>query len=238
MKINCIIVDDEPLARKVLKQYIGSVSSLELVKECFNAIDAAAFLHENEIDLMFLDIKMPKITGLQFLKTLKSPPLIIITTAFSEFALEGYEFGVVDYLLKPIPFERFLKAINQVRERMSLKNTQPVEKKKLPETDFIILKSDTTEYKVNYSEIMYLEAYGNFVKVHTVNKMLLISENLKSISNKLSKDIFIRIHKSFIVNINRIEKIKGNKVFIGNESIPVGRYYKRDFDEFIMLKKK
>jgi DNA-binding LytR/AlgR family response regulator len=169
-KIKCIVVDDEPLARKVLKKYIDKVSSLELVKQCSNAMEAAACLHEFSVDLMFLDMKMPEMTGMDFIKTLPAPSKIIVTTAYSEYALEGYEYAVIDYLLKPISFERFLKAVNRVQEtvqsRGAMQDTQHGDAHR--KDDFIFLWSNKIEHKVKYNAIRYVKSYGNSVEVYTI----------------------------------------------------------------------
>ena len=233
MKIRCMIVDDEPLARRVLEKHIALLPSLELVKECANAMEAAAYLHAHPVDVMFLDIKMPELTGLDFLETLSNPPHVILTTAYSEYALEGYEYSVVDYLLKPISFERFLKAVNKVSER--------IEKSQVPErrTDskvkdhFIFLRADKVEHKVMLSEIRYIEGCGNFVKVHTKNKMIMVAETMATIEERLPGDVFIRVHKSYLVSIRKIDSIEGNMIRIGEKVIPIGKTHKRDVDRMM-----
>lgn len=235
MKILCMIVDDEPLAQKVLEKYINSLPSLELACKCLNAIEATTYLHENTVDLIFLDIKMPGLTGMEFLKTLADPPLVIITTAYSEYALEGYEYAVVDYLLKPIAYDRFLKAINRITERLKRKRPESPITKKKDRDDVVFLKCDNTEHKIRLSDIKYIEGYGNFVNVHTLKKVILISEKMKTIEENLSGTGFIRIHKSYIVSLDKIERIERDKIHIQGEVIPIGRFYKRAFDEILKL---
>ncbi len=234
MKIKCIIVDDEPLAQSVLVNYISALPSLELVKTCNNAIEAIAFLHEHKVDLMFLDIKMPELSGLDMLKTLPNPPTVIITTAHSEYAMEGYEYSVVDYLLKPFSFERFLKAVNKVvqkEEKLTKTESYPGVK---PETHFVFLKVDKTLTKVDFSDILYIEGYGNFIKVYLEgNKMLLVSETMTSIEKRLPETLFIRTHKSYIVSIKNIAMIYLHDVKVGGKSIPVGNIYKMKVDEVL-----
>lgn len=231
MNIKCIIVDDEPLARRVIKKYLLKISSLKLVKECQNAIEATTVLHKNKIDLIFLDIKMPELSGLEFLKTLSDPPLVILTTAFSEYALEGYEYSVVDYLLKPIAFNRFLKAVNKAIERIGENKSLQADEDNLQEKKYIFLRSDKAEHKINLSDILYVEGYGNFVKISITGKMLLVPETMTAIQEMLPSNKFARVHKSFIVSFEKIDKLEGNTLKIKDKRIPVGKYYKKEFEE-------
>ncbi len=231
MKINCIIVDDEPLARSVIKKYLAKLPSLQLIKECSNAIEAASVLHENKIDLIFLDIKMPELSGLEFLKTLPRPPLVIITTAFSEYALVGYEYSVIDYLLKPIAFERFLKSVNKVIEKIGIERDHSTDKDTLEEKKYIFLRSDKAEHKIEFSDILYIEGCGNFVKIYTTGKMLLVPDTMTAIQSMLPPKKFVRVHKSFIVSLDKIEKLEGNTLKIKGKRIPIGKYHKKNFEE-------
>jgi len=234
-KIKCIVVDDEPLARNVLKKYIDKVPSLELVKQCPNAMEAAACLHEFSVDLMFLDMKMPEMTGMDFIKTLSAPPKIIVTTAYSEYALEGYEHAVIDYLLKPISFERFLKAVNRIHEtdqsRRAMQDTQRENAHR--KDDFIFLWSNKIEQKVKYNAIRYVKSYGNSVEVYTDNDMITVWETMKTVEESLPKSVFLRVHKSFIVAIDKIDKIERNKIWMGETEIPIGKYYKKDVTQMV-----
>jgi DNA-binding LytR/AlgR family response regulator len=234
-KIRCIVVDDEPLARKVLKKYIDKVPSLQLVKQCGNAMEAAGCLHESSVDLMFLDMKMPEMTGMDFLKTLAGPPKIIVTTAYSEYALEGYEHAVIDYLLKPISFERFLKAVNRVRERVqspgAVQDTPRCDAYR--KDDFVFLWSNKIEHKVKYAAIRYVEACGNSVEVYTDDEMITVWETMKTVEESLPKSAFLRVHKSFIVAIDRIDKIEQNKILMGETEIPIGKHYKKDVTQMV-----
>ena len=225
MKIKCIIVEDEPLAQKVLEKYISSLSSFVLVKKCNNALEAVDFLRGNHIDLIFLDIKMPELTGLEFLKSLTHPPKVIITTAYPEYALEGYEHSVVDYLLKPVSFERFLKAVNKVKIDTPVVSTTG--------DDFIFIKEDKINHKVFFSEIQYIEGYGNFLKVFTDDKMILVSETMTNIEDRLPDEMFLRVHKSYIVSLRKIKQIEGNMITIGDNTIPIGKYYKMNVEKMI-----
>jgi len=227
--IKCIIVEDEPLAQKVLEKYISSLSSLKLVKKCNNALEAIDFLQGNTVDVMFLDIKMPELTGLDFLKTLTNPPKVIITTAYPEYALEGYEYSVVDYLLKPFSFERFLKAINKIKIDTPVKSSQTDENG----DDFIFIKEDKINHKVFFSKILYIEGYGNFLKVFTDDKMVMISETMTNLEQRLPESQFLRVHKSFIVSIRKIDQIEGNLIKIGKKTIPVGKYYKMNVEKML-----
>ena len=232
MKLNCIIVDDEPLARKVIEQYIEAVPSLRLEAECNTALEALAYLHDHRIDLIFLDIKMPGITGMDMLKTLTNPPLIIITTAYSEYAVEGYEYSVIDYLMKPIPFNRFLKAVNKALDQLN-KISISEELKTEPKESYILVKADKSMHKLSYTEIKYFEGYGNFIKVFTDKKKLLITETLSNMEQKLPSSLFIRVHKSFIVPIMRIREISGNTLRLDDQEIPIGRFFKKGLEEKI-----
>lgn len=229
--IKCIIVDDEPLAHVVLENYITQIQSLELVAKCKNALEAINFLHKNEIDLIFLDINMPDISGIEMLKTLKVQPKIIFTTAYSEFALESYEYGVSDYLLKPIKFDRFLKAVNRVID--SKANTVPVATENNESTvdtkeDYIFIKQDQSVFKVNFADILYVEALGNYLQVYTTQKKIVARETMAEMEKKLTHENFIRVHKSFIVNVSKIEKIVNNQICIANIEISIGTIYKSE----------
>jgi len=234
-KIKCIVVDDEPLARKVLKNYIDKVPSLELVKQCPNAMEAAACLHEFSIDLMFLDMKMPEMAGMDFIKTLSAPPEIIVTTAYSEYALEGYEHAVIDYLLKPISFERFLKAVNRVQETVQSRGAVQATLRgdAHRKDDFIFLWSNKIEHKVKYDAIRYVKSYGNSVEVYTDDDMITMWETMKTVEESLPKSAFLRVHKSFIVAIDKIDKIEGNKIRMGETEIPIGKHYKKDVTQMV-----
>jgi len=220
--IRCLIVDDEPLARRVIENYIARLPSLELMHQCANAIEAAAYLHTHPVDVMFLDIKMPEMTGLDFLKTLTHPPQVIMTTAYSEYALEGYDYSVTDYLLKPIAFDRFLKAVNKIRFLES--NTETIDES-LNET-FILLREDKIEHQVQLSKIQYIEGCGNFVRIFTVGQEIIVSETMTHMQSRLPDDQFIRVHKSFIVSLVHINQIEGNIIRMSDKTIPIGRTYK------------
>jgi len=226
MKVKCLIVDDEELAIKVLEKFINTFPMLDLVGTCDNALETITFLHNTEVDLLFLDINMPELSGLDMLKTLSNPPKVILTTAYSEYALESYEYGVVDYLLKPIKLERFVKAVNKVVEMIQVKSTKTDKEK--TDSKNLFVKVDNTSYQLNYADILYVEAYGNYLKIHTANKSYIIRETMQNIENKLAGPVFIRVHKSYIVNVSFIEKITGNVIYLTGKEIPIGISYKNE----------
>ena len=220
----CIIVEDEPLAQNILKKYIADHPSLELVATCTDALEAQLILNKQSIHLIFLDINLPKLSGINFLKSLLQSPLIIFTTAYPEFAVEGFELNAVDYLLKPFSFERFLKAVNKVIEKL---NNSSLPKKE--EIDaFIFFKSDKKIHKVDLESIHYIEAVGDYMKVITDSGQLLINETMKNLQEELPARSFIRVHKSFIISRNRIKFIEGNYIQVENKSIPIGATYRND----------
>ncbi|NPD47361.1 MULTISPECIES: LytTR family DNA-binding domain-containing protein [unclassified Lentimicrobium] len=225
MKLNCVIIDDEYLAQNVLFSYIEKLNDLHLVARCNTALEAITTLNTHKVDLIFLDINMPEISGLDMLKMLENPPKVILTTAYSEFALESYNFGVVDYLLKPIPFERFVKAVNRVHALLSKGDELSSEKFDAS----IMLKQDGIFYKVLFEDILFMEANGNYIKVYTTSKEFLIREKLHLIEKQIPPSLVARSHKSYLVFLNRISKISGNKVFIQNYKIPIGAFYKLEF---------
>jgi DNA-binding LytR/AlgR family response regulator len=236
MKIRCLIVDDEPLAQRVLEKHAADVPYLEVAGKCNNAMDAMNFLHENQADLMFLDINMPKLSGMDLLKAMKKPPMVIITTAYPEYALEGYEWNVLDYLVKPVSFERFLKAVEKAQEMMLSKQaraTQPLPSVK-GDDGFIFIKSSKKTFKVNLDNILYIEALGDYVKVFTTDRMIVTYQSLKNIETLLPPRTFPRIHKSFIISLPKVELIEGNQVKIRDRMIPIGTNYKTEFEKLIV----
>lgn len=212
--INCLIIDDEPLAREVLESYVEEIPELFLVKSCKNALDARELLNRESVDLIFLDINMPQLSGLSFYKTLVNKPKVIFTTAYAEHAVEGFELNATDYLLKPISFERFEKAVEKVL--LSTSTSQ----------DFMMLKADKRIHKINFNQIRYFESIGDYVKVHIEDKStLIISDTLKKLIRELPS-IFLRVHKSYIINTTKLEFIEGNSIRLGEENIPIGQSYR------------
>ena len=227
MKIHCMIVEDEPASQDILKTYIADCPNLNLVETCKNAFEANEVLMNRNIDLMFLDINMPGLSGMKFYQSLSHPPFVIFTTAYPEFALEGVEVDAVDYLLKPFPFDRFLKAVNRAADR--LKKVAGNQMK----DDFVLVKADKKIHKILLSEILYLEALGDYVKVHLKGRFLLVHETLQNLQTQLPEPPFCRIHKSFIVSVNKFSYIEGNSLQIGDQSIPIGNTYRDRFRELI-----
>jgi DNA-binding LytR/AlgR family response regulator len=235
MTIKCLIIDDEPLAQRVIQRYAENIPFLEIVQKCNSALEAIDVLHNREVDLLFLDINMPRLNGMDFLKTLKNPPLVIVTTAYAEFAIQGYELDVVDYLMKPFAFDRFYKAIQKAEELIKGKdqrNIEPREPEKQDDT-FIFIKSSKKTYKVNLDEILYIEALGDYVKIYTSDKMIISYQSLKNIETLLPSGSFPRIHKSFIIALSRIDLIEGNHVKIKDRLIPIGTNFKAEFEKLI-----
>ncbi len=227
MKLRCLIVDDEPPAHKILECYISKMDGLELVHNCYNAFDAFKVIRNETIDLLFLDINMPELSGLEFLKTLKHKPAVILTTAYSEYALESYEFGVKDYLLKPIRLDRFIQAIHKVQDSISTNSEQkPIVKSEPLGTSFFV-KVDGVKHNIKIEEILYVESKGNFVQIHFEDKKILTASTLTKMEQKLKPHSFLRIHKSFVINKNKLEAIHGNQIAIHNAKLPIGNSYRQ-----------
>jgi DNA-binding LytR/AlgR family response regulator len=229
VKTRCLIVDDEPLARRVLARHISALAWLELVGECGSAHEAAAWLHDHSVEVMFLDIRMPGLTGLEFLETLPHPPQVILTTAYSEYALAGYEYSVVDYLLKPISFERFLTAVNKLGSAKGHPQVTAATAAENP--DFVFLRADRVDHKVRFAEIRYLEGYGNYVKVHLDRETILVPETMARLEKSLPAEQFLRVHRSYIVALDRVEQIRSRAMRVGDIEIPIGRSYRREVDQ-------
>ncbi|MEO0570966.1 MAG: LytTR family DNA-binding domain-containing protein [Bacteroidota bacterium] len=223
MKTYCII-DDEPIAHRIIEGYCADLSYLKKGGNAYNAFEASELLSQQKVDLVFLDINMPKMTGFEWLKTVSHPPQIIVTSAHKEYALEGYELDIVDYLLKPFSFARFLKAINKVNPS---KNTVLMEASVKPgEKDHFFLKGDKQYHQIHLDALLFVEALGNYTKVHLKEGMIISHEKISSLENLLPKDTFLRVHKSFIVAIKKIERIQGNLIYLQKHKIPIGQTYK------------
>jgi two-component system, LytTR family, response regulator len=221
--IKCIIVEDEVLAQNVIQSHLQKVDRFELVGVCNNALEAKEVLNKLEVDLIFLDIQLPGMTGLNFLRSLANPPLVVLTTAYAEYALESYEFSVIDYLLKPISFERFSKTVNKIVEGRLF--TQPKEKDN-SSNDHIFIKSNSKFFKVNFSEVIYIESMKDYLKIHTAEYNLVTHQTMNDMEKILPSKQFIRVHKSYIVAIARIKSIYGNSVEMEKATIPIGINYK------------
>jgi DNA-binding LytR/AlgR family response regulator len=228
MKIKCIVVDDEPLSQDILRKFTGDTPALELRAICSNAFEANDVLQTDSVQLVFLDINMPGISGIRFIRTLVDPPLVIFTTAYPEYAVEGFEVDAVDFLLKPFSYERFLKAVNKASEKLNLKMH-----KNPANIDYLLLKSDKKIYKVNYRDIIYIESYGDYLKVITPEKCLVVHEKFKNMEERLPDDKFIRVHKSFIIAIDKIKFIEGNQINLTNAVIPVGLGFRDNLQRMI-----
>jgi DNA-binding LytR/AlgR family response regulator len=224
MKMRCIIVDDEPLAREGMERLVNDAGIFELVATCMNALEANKILSREKIDLMFLDIQMPGMRGIDFLKTLQTKPLVIITTAYPNFALEGFELNVLDYLVKPITTERFLKAVNRASELTDGRSGE----KQPGKADFFFIRSASNYEKVFFNEILYIEASQNYMTVHTEKGKLMALITIKSLEEQLPSKKFLRIHKSYIISLEKITALRGNEVVIGTQKIPVGKNYKEE----------
>lgn len=223
MKLKCLIVDDEHLARKLLEDYLGKMTGVELVGVCKNAMEAMQVIRDKEVDLMFLDIQMPDLTGLDLLRTMKVRPAVIFTTAYSEYALQGYELDVVDYLLKPISFERFVQAVNKASELISLRQKAET---KSNETDHLIVKADHKLVRIKLEDILYIEGLREYVSIYTKEKRVITLEAMKNLEDILPANKFLRTHRSYIVSINHAEAMNGNNVEINGKLIPVGKTYR------------
>lgn len=231
MQLNCLIVDDEPVARKGLEEYVREVEFLNLVGQCENALKATTLMNQNPVDLLFLDIQMPKLTGIDFLKTLKTPPLVIFTTAYSEYALEGYALDVVDYLMKPITFDRFLKAAQKAFDLHNLKKSTTHDK---VAEDHFFVKCDSKFEKIYFSEVMFIEGLQNYAVIHTLTRKLITYITMTSLEHQLPADQFLKVHKSYIVSIPQVKAIEGNEILMGQARIPISRTLKDDVVNQIM----
>ncbi|MCR9254094.1 MAG: LytTR family DNA-binding domain-containing protein [bacterium] len=228
MKLKCIIVDDEPLAIEVIESYIERLDNIEIVERCNNALKAFEILQKEHIDLIFLDIQMPKLTGIDFLKTIKNPPKVIFTTAYRDYAIESYELDVVDYLLKPVSFERFLKAVSKVFNSSGQENQVVIQSQETSanEEKYIFLKSDKKMIKVVLNDILYIESLKDYVRVKTTEKEVITFQKISYLEQKLPEDCFLRIHRSFIVAIKKIESYSATTIEVPGKVLPIGRNYK------------
>jgi DNA-binding LytR/AlgR family response regulator len=231
MKVKTLIVDDEPMARGVIRKHTGHFDMFEIIAECQNAIETINILNTQEIDLIFLDINMPQITGLELLSSLKNPPLVVITTAYSEFGVKSYEYSnIIDYLLKPITFERFIKTVDKIKTKF--KNTLEEKQVSSLVSEEIKFKSNKTTVQLMPEKIFYLQAFGNYVKVFVQKRgMILVQQKLQDFEDQLPSEIFIRCHKSYIVNKNHITRLLKNEIEIQNTTIPIGITYRQNLNK-------
>ncbi|WP_214072768.1 LytTR family DNA-binding domain-containing protein [Mucilaginibacter sp. dw_454] len=225
MKLNCIIIDDEPIARKLLQEYLEETDFLVLAGTAENPVKATALLNDNEVDLIFLDINMPKMNGLQFLRSTNILPMVIMTTAYGQYALDGFELSVVDYLVKPFSLARFLKAAQKALELKTLRNKPSSAEKEKPAADHFFVKCDGKIERVAYNDLLYVEAMANYVTLYTTGKKLVAYLTIKGIEEKLPADKFLKVHKSYIVNTDKIKTIEGNMLNIEGTKITVGQSF-------------
>lgn len=243
-KLNCLIVDDEPLAQEVLAAHIAKIPSLNLVQKCGNAMEAFEALHKNTIDLIFLDINMPVVSGLNFLRSLKDPPAVILTTAYTEYAMEGYELDVVDYLLKPVPFDRFFKAVKKASQHLNHqgRNVPALAEESIThipqavtqpnpvsiEKNYFFIKADGKLIKVNYADIKFIEGMKDYLKIHTTANAIVTHHTMKAMEEQLPSSKFMRVHKSYIIALNAIKSIEGNIIHLDMDKaeVPLGSSFK------------
>lgn len=225
-----IIIDDEPLAHEIIEEFCSILPHVQLEKKCYNAMEAMQYLNENTVDFIFLDINMPKLRGLDFLKTLTKPPKTIITTAYKEHALEGFELNVVDYILKPFSFDRLVKAVNKVSDIQPAKTIIKEVSIATTSTRFFV-KGDKKHHQIDLSDLLYIEAYGNYTKLYLKDEMIVSHEKISHYEGILTDGDFLRVHKSFIVAIAKIKFIEGNRIFINAYKIPIGQTYKTSINK-------
>jgi two-component system, LytTR family, response regulator len=239
MTLTCVILEDEPLARSLIEAYVGKVPHLQLINSFSNSLEALDFLRENKVDILFSDIQMPDITGIALLKILSKKPLVILTTAYSEYAIEGYELDVFDYLLKPISFERFLKSVEKATLRLtnpdpekSIGNIQSAQNHEIA-PNFIFIKDGTKLIKIKLDEILYIEGLKDYVSIYTKDKKIVSLQTLKSLETQLPQNQFIRVHNSYIIAFNAIEVVDKERILIGKNYIPISDTYKKAFKEYL-----
>lgn len=224
--IRCLIVDDEPPAREILRRYIEQVPALQLAGECGNAVQAFTLLQQQTVDLLFLDIRMPQLNGNDFLKTLKNPPKVIFTTAYAEYALQGYELDAIDYLMKPVPFDRFLKAVNKAYQHPFTKNDIPATPEEKKNDPFVYFRADRKMVKVMLQDISYIESMKDYVKVFTRTGTIITKQSISSVEAMLPEKNFIRTHRSFIISLDKIKSFTSELIEIDKADIPIGKLYR------------
>ncbi len=222
--VNCLVVDDEPIARKGMLEHIRQIDFLNCLAECRSAIEATQWLQTKKVDLIFLDIQMPKLTGIDFIKNLQNPPLIVFTTAYPEYAIEGFELDVLDYLLKPISFSRFYKASAKAYDYLSLKTKYDGNQFE----DFFFIKCNQKIEKIKVADVLYIEGMSNYIIIHTAQKKYVTYLTFKAVEEQLPQNVFIRIHKSFLVSLNAVKTIDGNELKLENISLPISKNYKEE----------
>lgn len=234
--MKCLIVDDEALARDVISSHISRIPELQLAGSFKNTMEANEFLASESVDLIFLDIQMPEVTGLDFLKSLENPPLVIFITAYPEYAVEGFELNAIDYLLKPVSFERFEKSIEKAREYFKFKKGEGVDSTEM-EDDFIYVKANQKLIKLSYDDILCVEAFADYVKIYIPEKRIVTLQTMKNMERKLPLDRFCRVHRSFIVGLRHIKAFSPSEVEVEGHKIPIGKNYKDEFMNIMGRKK-
>lgn len=230
MSIKCIIVDDETVAHDIIRKFCALLPNLQVMRDCFDAIEAIEYLNGNPVDLIFLDLNMPKLRGFEFLKTLPHPPKVIVTTAYKEFALEGYELNVIDYLLKPFSFERFLKAVNKATLDTSKSAVNPANEVIVAKPGRTFLRANNRDIQVVFDDILFAEASGNYIKIVLKEEVITLRSTLSSIMELIPSKDFVQVHRSFIVAKQHIRSIEGNQIYINNYSVPIGKLYRAQLD--------
>lgn len=229
--INYLIIDDEHIAHDIIKNYCDLLPNMQLMKNCYDGLEAFEYLNKNDVDLIFLDLNMPKLKGFDFLKTLKNPPKVIVTTAYKEFALEGYELNISDYLLKPFGFERFLKAINKTFSASNIQEIVPSKNNTISKRIFI--RSNKKYIQIEIDAILFIEASGNYTKVITKLEIITVREKISSVLDVLPKEDFLQVHKSFAVAPKHIKSIEGNRIFISDHIIPIGKFFRTNIVQLL-----
>lgn len=237
--INCVIIDDEPLAREGIANYVREIDFLSLIDTCENPVELTKLLDKHRVDLIFLDIQMPKLNGIDFLKVTQNPPMVIITTAFPSYALEGFQLNVLDYLLKPITFERFFKSATKAKDYHQLvtKSNSNDGQKNESSADYFFIKCGSKYEKIHFADILYVQGMQNYVTIYTRKGKYITLLNLKSLETNLDNKSFIRIHKSYIVAIDKIEGIEGNEIFLQAQRLPISRNYREQVIEQVVQNK-
>ncbi|MEZ4826555.1 MAG: LytTR family DNA-binding domain-containing protein [Bacteroidia bacterium] len=239
MTLNCIAIDDEPLALEVIERFCAKIPNLTLLRTFRNPIEAAQFIRNQSVDLVFLDIQMPDLNGIQLLQSLVHKPMVVFTTAYSQYAVDSYEFDALDYLLKPFLFDRFLKAVNkafdQLKAKEAIENQEetPAEEELLAEKDYLFIKSDTRFFKVDFKNILYIEGMRDYIAVHTPGQKILTLMSMTKMMEKLPQGDFMRIHKSYIIGLNHISLIQNNRVIVAGKEIPISNSFKDAFLKFV-----
>lgn len=235
--MNCIVIDDEPLALDLLKDYIEKIPFLKLERTFTNPLEGLGYLQENPVDLVFLDVELPYLSGIEFVKCLQSKPLVIFTTAYEKYAVTGYDLEITDYLMKPILFDRFLRAVNKAYRQIKLNKKVPERSVALPEketqSDFIMVKTGYNTININLNDILYVEGLKDYIKIHLTGKTILTLNSLKKLQEMLPESRFIRVHRSFIVSLPKIDSIQRSRIVIGKTFVPVGENYKNAFKDVI-----